>query len=64
MDTIANLVGIMIILVVIVSAKGYTAARTLAREEVREKIDDLAAPSVEAENLDRDRAAQAEQVHG
>jgi hypothetical protein len=53
----------MIILVVIVSAKGYTAARTLAREEVREKIDDLAAPSVEAENLDRDLAAQVEQLH-
>ena len=63
MDTIANLVGIMIILVVIVSAKGYTAAKTLAREEVREKIDDLAVPSVQAENLERDLAAQIEQLH-
>lgn len=63
MDTIANLVGIMIILVVIVSAKGYTAAQTLAREEVREKIEDLAVPSVQAENLERDLAAQIEQLH-
>lgn len=44
MDTIANLVGIMIILVVIVGARGYTSAKSLAKETQQEKIDDLKAP--------------------
>jgi hypothetical protein len=63
MDTIANLVGIMIILVVIVSAKGYSASRTTASEEIRQKIQELAAPSAQAENLDRDLESQVEQLH-
>lgn len=62
MDTIANLVGIMIILVVIVGAKGYAAARTLAREQVQDQMEQLKNPSQQAENLDRDLDTQLEQL--
>jgi len=62
MDTIANLVGIMIILVVIVGAKGFAAARTTAREQVQEQMDQLKNPSSQAENLDRDLEEQVEQL--
>ena len=51
MDTIANLVGIMIILVVIVGAKGYAAARTSAREQAHDQIEQLKSPASQAENL-------------
>lgn len=54
MDTIANLVGIMIILVVIVGARGYASAKSLAKETQQEKIDDLKAPLEVAKNLERD----------
>lgn len=54
MDTIANLVGIMIILVVIVGAKGYAAAKTVARKEVQDQMEQLKNPASQAENLDRD----------
>lgn len=62
MDTIANLVGIMIILVVIVGAKGFDAARTLAREQVQDQMEQLKNPSDQAENLDRDLDEQIEQL--
>lgn len=62
MDTIANLVGIMIILVVIVGAKGYAAARTSAREQARDQIEQLKSPASQAENLDRDLDEQIEQL--
>lgn len=62
MDTIANLVGIMIILVVIVGSKGFDAARTLAREEVQDQMEQLKTPTSKAENLDRDVDEQIEQL--
>jgi hypothetical protein len=62
MDTIANLVGIMIILVVIVGSKGFDAARTLAREEVQDQMEQLKTPTAKAENLDRDVDEQIEQL--
>ncbi|MFM7928299.1 MAG: hypothetical protein ACKO9Q_11345, partial [Pirellula sp.] len=62
MDTIANLVGIMIILVVIVGAKGYAAARTSAREQAHDQIEQLKSPASQAENLDRDLDEQIEQL--
>jgi len=62
MDTIANLVGIMIILVVIVGAKGYDAARALAREEAHDQIQQLQSPTSQAENLDRDLDDQLEEL--
>lgn len=62
MDTIANLVGIMIILVVIVGSKGFDAARTLAREEVQDQMEQLSTPTAKAENLDRDVDEQIDQL--
>jgi hypothetical protein len=62
MDTIANLVGIMIILVVVVGAKGFAAARTSARQQVQDQIDQLRNPTQQAENLDRDLDTQIEQL--
>jgi hypothetical protein len=62
MDTIANLVGIMIILVVIVGSKGFDAARTLAREEVQDQMEQLRTPTAKAENLDRDVDEQIDQL--
>ncbi|MFZ4081410.1 MAG: hypothetical protein ACOYKN_09290 [Pirellula sp.] len=62
MDTIANLVGIMIILVVIVGSKGFDAARTLAREEVQDQMEQLKTPTAKAENLDRDVDEQIDQL--
>ncbi|MFN6127634.1 MAG: hypothetical protein ACK6DC_00825 [Planctomycetota bacterium] len=54
MDTIANLVGIMIILVVIVAARGYTTAKVQAKVEADQKFEQLAAPKLTATQLERD----------
>ncbi|MFM8570069.1 MAG: hypothetical protein ACKOAU_00590 [Pirellula sp.] len=62
MDTIANLVGIMIILMVIVGAKGYDSARDLAREQAEVQMQQLKNPTQQAENLDRDLDQQVEQL--
>lgn len=62
MDTIANLVGIMIILVVIVGARGYTSAKSLAKETQQEKIDDLKAPLEVAKNLERDLESLSDEL--
>ena len=62
MDTIANLVGIMIILVVIVGARGYSSARSQAKETQQEKIDDLKAPLEVAKNLERDLVQLSEEL--
>jgi hypothetical protein len=62
MDTIANLVGIMIILVVIVGARGYSSARSQAKETQQEKIDDLKAPLEVAKNLERDLEQLSEEL--
>jgi hypothetical protein len=62
MDTIANLVGIMIILVVIVGARGYTTAKANAQLELKGRLEELSAPVNKTENLDRDLIAQQEQL--
>ncbi len=62
MDTIANLVGIMIILVVIVSARGYTTAKVLAESLVQDQIEELENPKELALNLERDLESQIEQL--
>jgi hypothetical protein len=58
MDTIANLVGILIILVVIVAARGYSTAKIQAKAEADEKIEQLTAPKLIATQLDRDLESQ------
>lgn len=62
MDTIANLVGIMIILVVIVAARGYTTAKVQARANAEEKIEQLDAPKSVVGQLDRDLESQIQQL--
>jgi hypothetical protein len=62
MDTIANLVGIMIILVVIVAARGYTTAKVQARADAEERLEQLDAPKLIAGQLDRDVEEQAEEL--
>jgi hypothetical protein len=58
MDTIANLVGILIILVVIVAARGYSTAKIQAKAEADETIEQLTAPKLIATQLDRDLESQ------
>jgi len=58
MDTIANLVGIMIILVVIVSARGYATAKVQAQIQAENQIRQLEDPKSLAVNLDRDLESQ------
>ena len=62
MDTIANLVGIMIILVVIVAARGYTTAKVQARATAEEQIEQLDAPKSVVGQLDRDLEFQLQQL--
>ena len=44
LDTIANLVGILIILVVIVGSRSYATAKVDAEEKLRDRIDQLETP--------------------
>jgi len=66
MDVIANLVGIMIILVVIVGAKGYSTAKVEVEakieSEVATQLEKLNDPKSKALNLDRDLESQLEQL--
>jgi hypothetical protein len=62
MDTIANLVGIMIILVVIVAARGYTTAKVQARASAEEMIEQLDEPKSLVGQLDRDLESQLKQL--
>lgn len=62
MDTIANLVGIMIILVVIVAARGYTTARVQARAVAEEKFEQMDAPKLTTVQLGRDLEEQLENL--
>ncbi|MFO0012507.1 MAG: hypothetical protein ACK553_07185 [Planctomycetota bacterium] len=62
MDTIANLVGIMIILVVIVAARGYTTAKVQARVNAERDIEQLDTPKITAAQLDRDLESQLEEL--
>ncbi len=62
MDTIANLVGIMIILVVIVAARGYTTAKVQARVDAEEKFEQMDAPKLTTVQLSRDLEEQLEDL--
>jgi hypothetical protein len=62
MDTIANLVGIMIILVVIVAARGYTTAKVQVQAEADSQMRALDTPKNTAVNLDRDLESLVEDL--
>jgi hypothetical protein len=63
LDTIANLVGIMIILVVIVGSRSYATARGAAEEKLKATLDDAQSPIVKARQLDSDLEKQAQEIH-
>jgi hypothetical protein len=62
LDTIANLVGILIILVVIVGSKSYATAKVEAEVKLRERVDQLETPVAKAKQLDRDLQSQHEEL--
>ncbi len=62
LDTIANLTGILIILVVIVGARSQAVAKTAARQAYQAEVEKLASPYETTKNLERDVAHQVEQL--
>lgn len=58
LDTIANLIGILIILVVVVGARGFSAAREAVAIEVRQQLEQVSAPLQVAKRIDDDLASQ------
>jgi hypothetical protein len=62
LDTIANLVGILIILVVIVGSRSYSVAKLAAEEKLRDQKDQLKAPVAKASQLERDLHEQKEDL--
>ncbi len=63
LDTIANLVGILIILVVIVGSRSYATAKASVESELKQKVDLLASPTEKTKSLDLDLQKQAEELH-
>lgn len=63
LDTIANLVGILIILVVIVGSRSYANAKVAAEEKLRSEIDQLETPVSKAKQLDSDLHQQAQELY-
>lgn len=62
LDTIANLVGILIILVVIVGSRSYANAKIVAEQKLRSEIDQLETPVTKARRLDSDLQQQAREL--
>ena len=62
LDTIANLVGILIILVVIVGSRSYANAKIVAQEKLSSEIGQLEAPITKAKQLDSDLHQQAKEL--
>ena len=63
LDTIANLVGILIILVVLVGSRSYAAAKVTIEQELKKKVDQLESRSLKSQQLDQDLQKQAEELH-
>ena len=63
LDTIANLVGILIILVVIVGSRSYATAKAIVDQELKKKVDELESPAAKTKNLDQDIQRQSEALH-
>lgn len=62
LDTIANLVGILIILVVIVGSRSYATAKAIVDQELKKKVDELESPAAKTKNLDQDIQRQSEEL--
>ncbi len=62
LDTVANLVGILIILVVIVSSGTRTAATLISAEKIKQATEELEQPKALAISLEKDLARQEEQL--
>ncbi len=62
LDTIANLVGILIILVVIVGSRSYAAAKIAVENELKQKVDQLDSPLAKTKSLDQDLQKQIEEL--
>jgi len=58
LDTIANLVGILIILVVIVGSRSYATAKIAVENELKGKVVELESPAGKSKNLDQDLQKQ------
>lgn len=58
LDTIANLVGILIILVVIVGARSYSTAKQVIEKELLGQTDALQSPLKKVQQLDQDLDSQ------
>ena len=63
MDTIANLVGILIILVVIVGSRSYATAKMVVEQELKNKVDQLESPVAKTQRLDQDLQKQSDELH-
>ncbi len=62
LDTVANLVGILIILVVIVSSGTRAAAKMISAEKLKQAVENLEEPVASAINIEKDLARQEEQL--
>ena len=62
LDTVANLVGILIILVVIVSSGTKAAAKLISVEKIKQAVENLEEPVASAINIEKDLARQEEQL--
>jgi len=62
LDTIANLVGILIILVVIVGSRSYATAKVAVEQELKAKVDQLESPVAKTKSLDQDLQRQNEEL--
>jgi hypothetical protein len=62
LDTIANLVGILIILVVIVGSRSYATAKSAIEKELEDKVGQLESPTSKTNQLDLDLKKQEEEL--
>ena len=63
LDTIANLVGILIILVVIVGSRSYATAKIAVEQQLKDQVKDLDSPVSTARQLEQDLQKQSEELH-
>ena len=64
LDTIANLVGIIIILVVIVGSRSSATAKIAVAKEIESEVIQLESPLDKSKNLGQDLQKQYEELHG
>jgi len=62
LDTIANLVGILIILVVIVGSRSHATAKLAIEQELQKKVEQLESPALKSQQLDQDLQKQAAEL--